>query len=195
MLSFLARRILLGISTLVFISFISFVIIQLPEGDYIDAYIAALEGQGGYAYDSHGLARGGAGATGALRAGPAGIRPILEVGVERPSGRPGYIPRPEHTSYGGYRRAAASHYHSRGVHRAVHLGAGNTHRDILCGSAKLFWGLQFHFHRLHRACDTRLPTGVGAHVLRLPVLRPQHWWPLLAGIYSRRPGAWAGCGT
>ena len=51
MLSFLARRILLGISTLVFISFISFVIIQLPEGDYIDAYIAALEGQGGYAYD------------------------------------------------------------------------------------------------------------------------------------------------
>ena len=51
MLSFIARRILLGISTLVFISFISFVIIQLPEGDYIDAYIAALEGQGGYAYD------------------------------------------------------------------------------------------------------------------------------------------------
>ena len=50
MLRFIARRILLGISTLVFISFISFVIIQLPEGDYIDAYIAALEGQGGYAY-------------------------------------------------------------------------------------------------------------------------------------------------
>ena len=39
----MVRRTLIGLSTIVFISGITFVIIQLPEGDYLDAYIAALE--------------------------------------------------------------------------------------------------------------------------------------------------------
>ena len=39
----MVRRILIGLSTIVFISVLTFVIIQLPEGDYLDAYIAALE--------------------------------------------------------------------------------------------------------------------------------------------------------
>ena len=51
MLSFIVRRTLLGVTSLIFISMVSFVIVQLPEGDYIDAWLSALEGQGGYAYD------------------------------------------------------------------------------------------------------------------------------------------------
>ena len=46
MLAYIARRILLGVTSLIFISFVSFVIIQLPEGDYIDAYLGAVEGEG-----------------------------------------------------------------------------------------------------------------------------------------------------
>ena len=42
MINFIVRRILLGLSTLLFISAISFVIIQLPEGDYIDTWYSAV---------------------------------------------------------------------------------------------------------------------------------------------------------
>ena len=40
MINFVVRRTLLGMSSLLFISVISFVIIQLPEGDYIDSWYA-----------------------------------------------------------------------------------------------------------------------------------------------------------
>jgi peptide/nickel transport system permease protein len=43
---YIAKRLLLMIPTLVFISFIIFVIIQLPPGDYLESYIAELESQG-----------------------------------------------------------------------------------------------------------------------------------------------------
>ncbi|MFW6598665.1 ABC transporter permease [Propionibacteriaceae bacterium Y2011] len=46
MLKFLARRLLYVIPTLVAISFVSFVIIQLPPGDYLTSYIAKLNAQG-----------------------------------------------------------------------------------------------------------------------------------------------------
>lgn len=42
MLVFIVRRTLLGLSTLLFISAVSFVIIQLPEGDYIDTWYSAV---------------------------------------------------------------------------------------------------------------------------------------------------------
>lgn len=48
MIAFIARRALLAIPTLLFISFVSFVIIQLPPGDYITAYAAELRHQGEY---------------------------------------------------------------------------------------------------------------------------------------------------
>jgi peptide/nickel transport system permease protein len=47
MLNFLARRIGLGILTIWAVSIISFVIIQLPPGDFVTSYIAKLEAQGG----------------------------------------------------------------------------------------------------------------------------------------------------
>src|SRR6185503_12765448 len=46
MLSYLARRIALGIMTIWAVSMISFVIIQLPPGDFVSSYIAKLELQG-----------------------------------------------------------------------------------------------------------------------------------------------------
>ena len=46
MLGFLVRRLLVMIPTLLVISALVFVIIQLPEGDYLTTYIAELEAQG-----------------------------------------------------------------------------------------------------------------------------------------------------
>jgi len=48
MVAFIMRRALLAIPTLIFISFISFVIIQLPPGDYVTAYVAQLRQSGEY---------------------------------------------------------------------------------------------------------------------------------------------------
>lgn len=46
MLQYIARRLLIMIPTLLVISFISFIIIQLPPGDYLTSYMAKLAGQG-----------------------------------------------------------------------------------------------------------------------------------------------------
>jgi peptide/nickel transport system permease protein len=48
MIAFIGRRAFLAIPTLIFISFISFVIIQLPPGDYVTAYAAQLRQSGEY---------------------------------------------------------------------------------------------------------------------------------------------------
>jgi len=46
MLSYIARRCLLAIFTVALISVLAFLIIQLPPGDYVTNYVAALEAQG-----------------------------------------------------------------------------------------------------------------------------------------------------
>ena len=46
MLSYLARRLMLAVFTIWAISVLAFVIIQLPPGDYVDAYIAQLAATG-----------------------------------------------------------------------------------------------------------------------------------------------------
>ena len=46
MLGYLVRRVLVMVPTLLAISIITFVIIQLPPGDYLSSYIAELESQG-----------------------------------------------------------------------------------------------------------------------------------------------------
>ena len=48
MVAFILRRALLAIPTLIFISFIAFIIIQLPPGDYVTAYVAELRRIGDY---------------------------------------------------------------------------------------------------------------------------------------------------
>src|SRR2546428_434331 len=46
MLGYLVRRVLLAGGTILFISILSFIIIHLPPGDYVDAYIAQLSASG-----------------------------------------------------------------------------------------------------------------------------------------------------
>ena len=46
MLAYIARRILVMIPTLFVISVVSFVIIQLPPGDYLSTMIAEMQSQG-----------------------------------------------------------------------------------------------------------------------------------------------------
>lgn len=46
MLEYLLRRILYGLLTIFAVSILSFMIIQLPPGDYVTSYIASLEAQG-----------------------------------------------------------------------------------------------------------------------------------------------------
>ena len=47
MLRYIARRILIMIPTIFAISVVSFIVIQLPPGDFLTSYIASLEAQGG----------------------------------------------------------------------------------------------------------------------------------------------------
>ena len=51
MLSYIGRRLMWAIPTLIFVSFISFVIIQLPPGDFVTAYAAQLRNSGDYITD------------------------------------------------------------------------------------------------------------------------------------------------
>ena len=46
MLGYLIRRVTYGLVTIFAVSVLSFLIIQLPPGDYVTSYIAALEAQG-----------------------------------------------------------------------------------------------------------------------------------------------------
>ncbi|MEC9186036.1 MAG: ABC transporter permease, partial [Pseudomonadota bacterium] len=46
MLEYLVRRILIMIPTLLAISLIVFLIIELPPGDYLESYISELQAQG-----------------------------------------------------------------------------------------------------------------------------------------------------
>src|SRR5579859_4758404 len=47
MLNYIAHRVILTIPFLFLISIVSFVVIQLPPGNYVDSYVTTLEAQGG----------------------------------------------------------------------------------------------------------------------------------------------------
>jgi peptide/nickel transport system permease protein len=46
MMTYIARRLVLAVATMWAISILAFVIIQLPPGDFVDAYIANLSASG-----------------------------------------------------------------------------------------------------------------------------------------------------
>ena len=52
MVAYIVRRILLAIVTLFAISVLSFIIIQLPPGDYITSYIAQMSASGRFQSDA-----------------------------------------------------------------------------------------------------------------------------------------------
>ena len=47
MVTFMARRLLLAVFTIIAISILSFTIIHLPPGDYVSTYIAQIAANGG----------------------------------------------------------------------------------------------------------------------------------------------------
>ena len=83
MLTYIIRRVLLAIPTLFAISVLSFVVMQLPPGDFLTSYAAILAQQG------EGIARRAARAAArGVRPRPAALRPVLEVDLrDRPAGR------------------------------------------------------------------------------------------------------------
>ena len=85
MLQYTVRRVFVMIPTLVIISALVFVIIQLPEGDYLTSYIAELEATGERVSREkvEFLAR-------ALRARPPRGRAVRHVGAGDAAGRFGY---------------------------------------------------------------------------------------------------------
>ena len=46
MIGYIVRRVLIMIPTLLAISMIVFIIIELPPGDYLESYVAELQAQG-----------------------------------------------------------------------------------------------------------------------------------------------------
>ena len=46
MLSYIARRLAMAVFTIIAISMLSFAIIKLPPGDYVDAYVAQMSASG-----------------------------------------------------------------------------------------------------------------------------------------------------
>ena len=74
MLGYLIRRLILALFTIVAISILSFAIIQLPPGDYVDAYIAQMSASG-----SAVSAAGSAEPAHPVRTRPADLRPVPEV--------------------------------------------------------------------------------------------------------------------
>ena len=71
MLIYLLRRLVLALVTCVAISVLTFIIIRLPPGDFVDAYIANLAGQRQF-----GLRRAGRGDAPRIRPRPAGAGAI-----------------------------------------------------------------------------------------------------------------------
>ena len=74
MLAYIGRRAVLAVFTVWAISVLSFVIIQLPPGDYVTSYIAQIRPR------ARGLGRGGGEPAHPVRARPADLGPVLQAG-------------------------------------------------------------------------------------------------------------------
>jgi peptide/nickel transport system permease protein len=77
MFAFIVKRLLWMLPFLVAISFLSFVLIQLPPGDYVTTYIATLAASNEVVDQNT-----AADLRSRFRAGPADDRPVLEVDLQ-----------------------------------------------------------------------------------------------------------------
>ena len=82
MLKFIVKRVLWMIPSLVVISFMAFVLIQLPPGDYVTTYIATLAASNEVVDQNT-----AADLRGPVRARSADDRPVLEVDQRHPAAR------------------------------------------------------------------------------------------------------------
>ena len=101
MLSYLIRRVLLALFTCWAISVLAFVIIQLPPGDFVDAYIAQSVGLG----QRH-LGRAGAAVARRVRARSADLCPVPALDAPDDARRPGHGHGVAAAGHRGHRRPA-----------------------------------------------------------------------------------------
>ena len=169
MITYLVQRLILALLTVWAISVLSFVIIQLPPGDYITSYIAQMSASGGAVSEQE---------ADALRQEYGLDKPMLVqylrwmkqvaagavrhgAGVEAPGLR-------------GHRRPALAHHGRLGGRHPPHVAPRASDRHLLGRPPVLCRGLRGDVHRLHRSRRPELHARPRPHVPRIPVLQHEH---------------------
>ena len=169
---------MLALITCAAISVLTFVIIRLPPGDFVDAYIANLA-VGGSTVSAEQAA--------AMR---------REYGLDRPvvvqyglwmgtvvAGDFGVSMMWTPSGHRSDRRPAVAHHGGVAWPRSsAHLGDRAADRHLFGGAAIFDRRLRLHHAGLHRPCDPELPAGADPDVFRLPLSGPERRRPVLAGI-------------
>ena len=184
MLSYLIRRVLLALFTCWAISVLAFAIIQLPPGDFVDAYIANLSASGsGISADQ----------AQQLRAEYALDEPIyvqymrwMRLMARGDLGMAMEWQRPV-TEVIGDRLWLTMVVSIAAV--AADLDRRPADRYLLRRAALLAAGLPVHAARLPGAGDPGLPARSAGAVLWVRLLQRQHRRAVLACLMSTRPGA------
>ena len=168
MLRYTLRRMLIMIPTLLVISFITFVIIQLPPGDFLDdadrrapdarATRRRLE-KVEFLRKQYGLDKPFVEQYGSGRRGRVG-------GFSADPGRPRLLVRVRPAGGRHRRRAAAAHLRRHSRLDPVHLAGGVPDRRLLGDPPVQLGRPRAHLHRLPRPRDAQLPARAGPDVFR-----------------------------
>ena len=178
MAQYIVRLLLLLFPTLFVIAVVSFVIIQLPPGDYLTSYIANLAATGETRDRGRDRRPAGAVRPGQTAAGPV---PALAVGLRARRLRP-VVPVRE-AGAGADRRAIAVHGGDLAGSHRLHLRDVDPDRHLLGGPAILPRRPPVHGRRLPGSVDPELPAGTGDAVRPLPELRHRRHRPVLRRVY------------
>ena len=166
MLAFVIRRLLIMIPTLIAISVIVFIIIQLPPGDYLESYIAELQAQG-ESVDPQKIAF--------LREQYGLDQPLWEQYLRWVGGmlrrRLRLLVRVQPAGVGGDRRPDDPDRRALVVHHPVHVGGRVPDRHLLGDAPVQLGRLRADAARLPRHRDPELPAGAGDDVPRQRLVR------------------------
>ena len=187
MFSYVFRRMLMMIPTLVVISMVIFVIIQLPPGDYLESYIAELQAQG----ESVDLQK-----IEFLRQQYGLDQPLWQQYVQWVAGifqgDFGYSFEYQHAGVRGHRRPAAADDGRLVRHHPLHLGDRVPDRRLLGDPPVQLGRLRPHAPRLPRPRDAQLPAGAGPDVPRQRLFGTSIGG-LMDPEYIDKPWSWEKC--
>ena len=184
---------MLAVFTVWAISMLSFVIIQLPPGDYVNTYIAQMSASGAFVSAEEAET---------LRAQygldqPVYVQYLRWMGLIV-RGNFGMAMEYELPGLRGHRRPALAHHGGLDRRADLHLDGGAADRHLLGGAPVLDPRLRLHLHRLHRP-------GVPSFLLALLVLYFgfKYFNANIGGLFSRRsptrpgagPSSWTCSGT
>ena len=172
--SYLLRRLLYMAATLVIISVLIYIVIQLPPGDAVDTIVAQRESEGDVITEAEELA---------LRRQYGLDRPLFvqyaDWVTEFLFGRHGALD-PWRARERPDQRTARRHHHAVADQHPVHLPGGDPDRHLQRHPPVQPDRLQPDHPGIHRAGDAQLPAGTDPAVRVLQVLRAQHRRLLLA---------------